>query len=162
MALPSLMMASALVPTMALPPMMAWNTLVPARAMSSFLFVDGIRSIHRGPSILLGALGQQLLHFPVIHPGADRELEVLLGDRVPVLVHHHDGEQVARGSEEETVEVVRDALADGRAEGVENNLAGDEEEDAEANVSQGPAVLQRARDQEDLHEHVDGQLDGVE
>lgn len=29
--------------------------------------------------------GEELLHFPVVHPGSHRELEVFLGDRIPVL-----------------------------------------------------------------------------
>lgn len=123
--------------------------------------VNRIR-IDRRPPVLLRALWQQLLDLPVVHPDAHRELQVLLGDRVPVLVHHHHRQQVARRGEEEAVEVVRDALADARAEGVEEDLAGDEEEDAEGDVAQRPAVLEGAGDEDDLHQDIDCKLDGIE
>jgi hypothetical protein len=35
----------------------------------------------------------RILDLPNVGLGPDRELEVLLGDRVPELVHHHDGEE---------------------------------------------------------------------
>ena len=113
-------------------------------------------------SVVLAASRQQLLDLPVVHARADRELEVLPRDRVPVLVHHHDGQQVARRGEEEAVHVVRHGVADGRAERVEDDLADDEEEDAEADVAQRPAVLQRARHQQDLQHHVHEELDRVQ
>lgn len=57
---------------------------------------------------------------------------------------------------------MRDSFADGRAEGVQDNLARDEEEDAEGDVAQRPAVLEGACHEDDLHDDVDEELDGVE
>lgn len=51
------------------------------------------------------------------------------------LVDHHDCKKVTDGSKEETIQVVRDALANRLAECVKENLAHDEEEDAKGNVA---------------------------
>lgn len=53
-------------------------------------------------------------------------------------------------------------FADGAAEEVEDHLPDDEEEDAKRDVPQRPAVLQRVRDEDDLHDGVDEQADAVE
>lgn len=55
-----------------------------------------------------------------------------------------------------------DCGTDGRAEGVEDDLTGDEEEDAKGNVTEGPSVLQRPDDQQNLQSDVDDELHAVE
>lgn len=107
-------------------------------------------------------LRQQLLNLPVPLLGADTELQILPCDRVPVLVHHHHRQQVADRGEEQPVEIVLRGFADRAAEEVEDHLPDDEEEDAEGDVPQRPAVLQRVRDEDDLHDGVDEQADAVE
>ena len=93
---------------------------------SAGILVDG------GPAVVLG---QQLLDLPVPLFGADTEFQVLLRDGVPILVDHHDGQQIADGGEEEPVQVMLDGVADGAAEDVEDHLADDEEQDPEPNVA---------------------------
>ena len=88
--------------------------------------------VHCSPSIFLG---QELLDLPVALFGANAELEVLAGNGVPVLVDHHDGKKVTYGGEEETVQVVLDAVADAVAEDVQDHLARDEDAYAEGNIS---------------------------
>lgn len=55
-----------------------------------------------------------------------------------------------------------DGCADLRADGVQNDLAHDEEEDAKGDVAQRPAVLQSPDDKEDLECDVDEKLNGVQ
>ena len=113
-----------------------------------------------GPPLIL--IRQQLLDLPVPLLGPDAKLQIFLGDRIPVLVHHHDGQQVADGGEKQAVEIVLRALADRVADHVQNHLPDDEEEDPERDVAQGPAVLERVHHEDDLHDDVDEQADGVE
>lgn len=54
-----------------------------------------------------------------------------------------------------------DVFADDIAQNVQDDLANDEEEDAERNVAQWPAVLQCANDEDDLADNVDEEEDGV-
>lgn len=112
------------------------------------------------PPLIL--LRQQLLDLPVPLLGPDAKLQIFLRDRIPVLVHHHDGEQIADRGEEQAVEIVLRAFADLVADDVENHLADDEEEDAEGDIAQRPAVLEGVRHEDDLHDDVDEQADGVE
>ncbi|KAH6603697.1 hypothetical protein Trco_008472 [Trichoderma cornu-damae] len=76
--------------------------------------------------------------------------------------HHHDSQQVAHGGKEQAVQIVAHGDANLGAESIENDLPGDEEEDAKGDVAQGPPVLQRPNHKQDLHADVDEQLDGVE
>lgn len=78
------------------------------------------------------------------------------------LVDHHDGEQIADCGEEKPIEIVRRILADHDAEDVEDDLADDEEEYAEADVEERPAVLQRVDHKHDLHHEVDEQEYAIE
>lgn len=78
------------------------------------------------------------------------------------LVNHHDSQQIAHSRKEQAVKVVANACTQLAADGVQDNLADDEEEDTEADVAEWPAVLQSAGDQQDLQDDVDEELDGVE
>lgn len=66
---------------------------------------------------------------------SDGKLEVLLGDRVPVLVDHHHAEEHAERKEEEPVDVVLDRVADRDRERKQDNAADSEEPDSEQDVS---------------------------
>ena len=105
---------------------------------------------------------KRFLQIPVVVSDADGEFEVFFGDGIPVLVDHHDRQEVADGCEEESVHVVLDPLADSLTEQVHNDLTDDEEEDAKRNVSEWPSLLQCTRDQKDLHNDVDEEEDGAE
>lgn len=78
------------------------------------------------------------------------------------LVDHHDGQQVADCGKEQAVQVVAHGNANLGAESIENDLAGDKEEDAKSNVAQRPPVLQRPDDKQDLHANVDKELNSIE
>lgn len=118
-----------------------------------------------GPTLLQVVFGRgshQLLDLPVVHSRAHRELQVFLSDGIPILVHHHDGQKIARCRKEQSIHIVTDRIANRPAEGIENDLANDEEEDAKRDIAQGPPVLKRPSDENDLQNHVDEELDGVE
>ena len=70
--------------------------------------------INRAPLINVPILlrRQQLPDLPIALLGPDTELQILARDRVPVLIHHHDGQQIAYRGEEQPVEVVLRAFAD--------------------------------------------------
>ena len=55
-----------------------------------------------------------------------------------------------------------DPVADGVAKDVQDDLSNDEEEDAENNVAQWPAVLERADDENNLADKVDEKENGVD
>ncbi len=55
-----------------------------------------------------------------------------------------------------------DILTDPLAKGVEDDLPDDKEEDSEQDIAQGPAILQRVHHENDLHKHVDEQLDPID
>ena len=78
------------------------------------------------------------------------------------LVDHHDGQEVADGGKDQAIHVVRDALADRLAKGVDDDLAHDKEEDAKGNVAEGPSLLEGSDDEKNLHDGVDGEEDCVE
>lgn len=78
------------------------------------------------------------------------------------LVDHHDGQQIANRGKEQAVQVVAHGNANLGAKSIENDLAGNKEEDAKGNVTQRPPVLQRSDDKQDLHANVDKELNGVE
>lgn len=78
------------------------------------------------------------------------------------LVHHHDTKEIANGREEESIQIVLDLVADGLAEDVETNLTNDEKEDAENDISKGPAVFKGPHDKKNLAAHIDEHLDGVD
>ncbi|OLL26019.1 hypothetical protein NEOLI_000193 [Neolecta irregularis DAH-3] len=123
-----------------------------------------------GPAVVVGE--QALLDLPDVGLHADAELEILLCDRVPELrvsratrrgrhlVDHHDGEQVCDGDEEQAVEVVVCAGADGGRQRVQRDLAEREEEDAERDVEERPAVAQRCEHEVDLRRGVGGEDGG--
>ena len=105
---------------------------------------------------------ERVLDLPDVGLGPDRELEVLFGDRVPELVHHHDGEEHAERVEERPVEVVRHGVADRVAKRKQQDLADDPERGPKDDVADGPAVVQRAEDEQQLRDDVDHDAREVE
>lgn len=59
-----------------------------------------------------------------------RAVREVSGRAVTYLVDHHHSQQVADGGKEQAVHIVAHGVADLVAEGVQNHLAKDEEEDA--------------------------------
>jgi thiamine kinase-like enzyme len=78
------------------------------------------------------------------------------------LVHHHHSEQVAYGAQKQSIQVMRCPSADRVAQRIEHDLSNDKEEEAEANIAQWPPILQRIHHQQNLHDHIHRQKDGVE
>lgn len=78
------------------------------------------------------------------------------------LVHHHHSEQIAHRRKHQPIKVVLHGKANVLAKNIEQNLPDNEEEDGEEDVSQRPALLQRAHHEQHLHDGVDGEEDGVE
>ena len=91
-----------------------------------------------------------LLDFPNCRLTTDTEFEILLGNRVPVLVDHHDTEKHAESEEEETVNVVLDSIANCHAEGEEDNLCDSEEGGAEEDITNWPPVVECADHKDEL------------
>jgi hypothetical protein len=107
-------------------------------------------------------LGKQFFDFPAVLLGTDRELEIFLGDGVPVLVDHHDGEEIADAGKEETVEVVLHSITDRLGENVKDDLADDEEDGPESNISKWPSILQCSKDEQDLHNNIHDQTNSID
>ena len=87
---------------------------------------------------------------PYIRLWRDRKLQIFLGDRVPVLVHHHDAQKITYCSEKQTVKVMCYALADFGGEGVESDLSYYHEKDAKGDVAERPSVFEGVEDKSDL------------
>ena len=108
------------------------------------------------------AFWKELLDFVVVDSGANRKFQILLSDRVPELVNHHDGQEVTNSREEQPVHVVLDTFADWCAQDVENDLTHNEHENSEKYVSQWPSLLQCADNEEELHDEENREKDGAE
>lgn len=136
--------------------------------------------IHGIPTILVR---QQLLYLPVVGFGSHAELQVFLGDGVPVLepsvvrtrrgllpgdpgktylVDHHHAQEITDRGHEQSVQIVLGAIADRVAQHVQGYLAADEEEDTKRNVPERPAVLQGVDYEDNLQDDVDEEADAVE
>ena len=107
-----------------------------------------------------------LLDFPNSRLAANTEFEIFLGDRVPVLVDHHDAEEHAEGEKEETIDVVLDSIADCHAEGKEDNLRDGEEGDTKEDITNWPPIVECADHKDELgdyvYEHASGGPDKVD
>lgn len=111
--------------------------------------------------ILALSLSQEgLLDLPNRCFTANTKFEILLGDRVPVLVDHHDTEEHAKSEEEETVDVVLDSIADGHAEGEEDNLGDSEEGSTEEDITNWPPVVECTGHKDELGDDVYDDADG--
>lgn len=95
-----------------------------------------------------------LFDFPNSRFTANTEFEILLGDRVPVLVDHHDTEEHAESEEEETVDVVLDGIANCHAEGEEDNLGDSEEGSTEEDITNRPPVVECTGHKDELGDDV--------
>lgn len=98
----------------------------------------------------------RLLDVPHGLLATDRELEVFLGDRVPVLVDHHDRQQHADGEEEQSVDIVLDRITNVDREPEQHHLRDREKRSSEHNVSDWPSVVEGADDEDELRHHVNG------
>lgn len=123
-------------------------------------------------------LNQGLLDLPNSLLRSNRELEVLLGDGIPVLnrqqiswhksesrtylVHHHDRQQHAQTEEEDAVNVMTDGIANTSRECEEQHAADNVECDTENNVSNDPSIVQRANDEDKLRNGVEDDADSGE
>ena len=86
-------------------------------------------------------------------------IEVTYSDTVPVFVDHHDAEKHAQSEEEQAVDVVFDGVADGNAEGEQQNLREHPEARAEDDVADRPAVLEGTEDEDQLRHDIDDGAD---
>ena len=64
---------------------------------------------------------------------------------VTYLIDHHHSQEITGRCEKQAVEIVLHLLADALGERVEDDLADDEDKNAEANVTERPPVLQGIR-----------------
>ena len=111
--------------------------------------------------ILALSLSQEgLLDLPNRCLTANTKFEILLGDRVPVLVDHHDTEEHAKSEEEETVDVVLDSIADSHAEGEEDNLGDSEEGSTEEDITDWPPIVECTGHKDELGNDVYDDADG--
>jgi hypothetical protein len=78
------------------------------------------------------------------------------------LVDHHDSQEITESSEEETVQVMLDVVADDIAKLIQEDLSDDEDQHTEGDVSERPAVIQCVRNQEQLHSQVYRNADGIQ
>lgn len=87
---------------------------------------------------------------PYIGFACHGELKILFCDRVPIFVHHHDTQEIANCGEEEAVEIVFHTSADLGREGVEGDLADNDEENTKRDIAKRPSVFERVEDEGDL------------
>lgn len=80
-------------------------------------------------------------------------------DVIPVFVHHHDAQEDAQSEEEQSVDIMLDGVADRDTEGKQEDLATSEEDGAEDDVADGPAVLEGTEDEYELGNDVHGDAD---
>ena len=106
------------------------------------------------------SLQEGLFDFPNCCLAANTEFEILLRDRVPVLVDHHDTEEHAESEEEETVNVVFDGIADCHAEGEEDNLGDSEEGGTEEDITNRPPVVECTGHEDELGDDIYDDADG--
>lgn len=104
--------------------------------------------------VRVGACKQRVLHLPYRSFTSDREFEVLLRDRIPVLVHHHDAKEHAKREEEDSVNVVFHSIANRCREGKEHYLSNDEEGSTKNNIADRPTVLERPENQNKLGDDI--------
>src|SRR5690349_10081465 len=102
-------------------------------------------------------LAQQLLDLPYVLLRSDRELQILLSDRVPVLVDHHHTQQSRNRAKEQSINVVLRKVTNLDREDIKDDLTSCKEDNAKDNVSQRPAIIQRVDDQHNLQDHIDQQ-----
>lgn len=102
---------------------------------------------------------ERVLDLPNTLLAAHTEFEVFLCDRVPVLVHHHDGKEKAEDAKEGAVNVVLDTDADLRREAKHENTGGDKGKAAKGNVAQRPPIVECSKDENYLGDDVDGDAD---
>ena len=75
-------------------------------------------------------------------------------DTVPILIYHHDAEEHAEREEEQAVDIMLDGVAYRDAEREQEDLPNGEEGDAEHDVANGPAILERLKDEHELRDSV--------
>lgn len=122
--------------------------------------LNTVRAVILPNSLTLPA--EQALDLPYRLLGADRELQVLFSDGIPVLVHHHHGKKCAQCREEGAINVVGDGITNGDREAILDDLADDEEGGTKQDVADGPAVVQGAKDEDELKDDVDDDAGEVE
>lgn len=81
---------------------------------------------------------------------------------IPIFVHHHDGEQHAQCEEEDSVNVVRDGVADLDAESEEKNTADNVKRHAENDISNNPSIVQCPHYEHELRHSIDKSTNGGE
>lgn len=106
-----------------------------------------------------GAREERVLDFPYGRLVPDGELEIFLRDRVPILVHHHDGKQHAEREDEHAVDVVLYCVADLDAECEQDDLGHGEECSPEKDVANRPPVIERPPYENDLEDDVQDNAD---
>jgi hypothetical protein len=80
-------------------------------------------------------------------------------DRIPVLVHHHHAEKHAQREEKQPIDIMLDRVADSDAEREQEDLCDGEEGGAENDVTDRPAVVEGAEDEDELGNDVDDGAD---
>lgn len=81
------------------------------------------------------------------------------GDTVPVFVNHHDAQEHAKREEKEAVNVMFDGVADGHAEGEQDDLCNGEKRGSEYDISDGPAVFEGSEHEDKLRNDINDDAD---
>lgn len=111
------------------------------------------------PTIPMIACKQWILDLPHCLFAPHAELQILLRDRVPVLIHHHHRKEDAHREEEEPVDVVLYGVANSHAESEQENLCNGEKRCAEQDIADWPAIFQGADNENKLKDDVNSNAD---
>lgn len=96
-----------------------------------------------------------ILNLPDIVLTSHTKFQILLSDRVPILIHHHDGEKGADGAKEIAVDIMLSSLTELNTDSQLEYLTEDKKGQSKQDITQRPAIIQSIQDQNDLHHHVD-------
>lgn len=83
----------------------------------------------------------RLLDFPNVLLCANREFQIFLGDRIPVLVDHHNSKQGANGAKEGTVDIMLDFITNIDRKDIQDDLTNNKEGDTKQNITQWPSIV---------------------
>lgn len=77
------------------------------------------------------------------------------GNAIPIFVNHHHAQEHAKSEEEQSIDIMLDGVANRHAESEEKNLGNSEKCCTKNNVTQGPTVIKRAEDENELWHDID-------
>ena len=76
-------------------------------------------------------------------------------DIIPILIHHHHAQQHTQRKKEQPINIMLDRITDRHAEREQQHLPPRIKDTAKDDIANGPPVLERAEDEDELRDDVD-------